>query len=535
LTVATAAYKTANYLLREPNNVPNAWGPFSWNSQWGTAPTHPVYYLYWDIDLASTLVTRGYTPFSLISSTSAPSNPSVSQHWFDLTNFVMKVWDGTFWEQKIRVFAGSIDTASNQISYQPFGSQVGITSGTNVYDSGYIILDNNLNPVKAADGTFYNTQSPLLFNSGVYSPPTQIEAQTISLVADEAIPEYSCCAILSTGRVGLASSGDVTREPVGIVDTTALPGDDVRIIPTGFVTSDLWNWNLALGVGLYCGLSGELLQSSTYNGTPLKRIGTIISPSTILATITPNVNTDNIVTETVGEIANEVTASVISTLSQTSGADDIGFDPNYEYNGTSLGSIVQGLYQTVKTVAGAANQIIITPSSDGTSLTFSLAPGIIQNGSLSVTGQLIGGGTKTNDDAASGIIGEHVSASIASTAAVALTSGVVGNVVSITLSAGDWDVSGTLAATMTQTSGQTLIVNYCGGGTSLQSATSPSSDYKINWAAGHTGAFATDFSWTVPMRRVSANTNTTVYLVAVSAFTGGTVSAYGKIRARRVR
>jgi len=50
-------------------------------------------------------------------------------------------------------------------------------------------------------------------------------------------------------------------------------------------------------------------------------------------------------------------------------------------------------------------------------------------------------GTTTNDNAAAGQVGEYVSSTITGGASVALTPGVATNITSISLTAGDWDVS----------------------------------------------------------------------------------------------
>jgi hypothetical protein len=51
-------------------------------------------------------------------------------------------------------------------------------------------------------------------------------------------------------------------------------------------------------------------------------------------------------------------------------------------------------------------------------------------------------GTTTNDDAAAGHIGEYVSSMVPGGTGPALTSGAASNITSISLTAGDWDVSG---------------------------------------------------------------------------------------------
>lgn len=141
----------------------------------------------------------------------------------------------------------------------------------------------------------------------------------------------------------------------------------------------------------------------------------------------------------------------------------------------------------------------------------------------------------TNDAAAAGDPGEFITATVASGSAVALTTATGANVTSISLTAGDWDVSGQIdfvLAGATSTLHQAAL--------SLTSATLPTQ-------AGGSG-LGTDPLASVPLPttalsgtlsvplapvQISIAATTTVYLVAQSAFSVGTETAYGTIRARR--
>lgn len=141
-------------------------------------------------------------------------------------------------------------------------------------------------------------------------------------------------------------------------------------------------------------------------------------------------------------------------------------------------------------------------------------------------------GTATNDNAAAGEVGEELVASVASGSALALTTNVALTVTSITLTAGDWDVSGHVAFTSTASTSFTIAAG------SLSLTTNTSSSTLGRWNQTVSAAFVPN---TVPIStvmgpsRFSVNTNTTVFLVAFATFTASTSGAYGQIRARRVR
>ena len=146
-------------------------------------------------------------------------------------------------------------------------------------------------------------------------------------------------------------------------------------------------------------------------------------------------------------------------------------------------------------------------------------------------------GTVNNDNAASGIVGQVITATVPVGLAVSLTTATTENITSISLPAGDWDVRGQVNFVL---SGVTSTLHQIG--ISLTSATLPSQ-------AGGSG-LGTDplvifplittllsNTLTLPAAhvRISLANTTTVYLVARSTFALGSESAYGTIFARRAR
>jgi len=138
-------------------------------------------------------------------------------------------------------------------------------------------------------------------------------------------------------------------------------------------------------------------------------------------------------------------------------------------------------------------------------------------------------GTTTNNNANAGSVGEVVTSSVASGAAVALASGTTSNVTSISLTAGDWDVSGNVnfslaAATVTQMS----------AGITDVSATVPT-DGSESYSGLQLTVGTTIDTATMRFRRISLAATTTVYLVGRATFSVGAISAFGSIVARRRR
>lgn len=138
-------------------------------------------------------------------------------------------------------------------------------------------------------------------------------------------------------------------------------------------------------------------------------------------------------------------------------------------------------------------------------------------------------GTSTNDSAAAGRVGEYAETLVASGSAVSLSTNTAANVTSVSLTAGDWDVEGNInfvatSATLTATN----------TGINTTSATLPTDGSEVFGGVLLTTTTDT-FGITQPRKRISIAATTTVYLVGRCTFSAGTITAYGKISARRVR
>ena len=141
-------------------------------------------------------------------------------------------------------------------------------------------------------------------------------------------------------------------------------------------------------------------------------------------------------------------------------------------------------------------------------------------------------GTTTNDNAAAGMVGEYVESVVDEASAISLTSTTTINVTSISLTAGDWDVSCNVQFICTATTNITELR----GSVSLVSDTLDLTRGRVFdiKTAPHT-VISARHGLAGPTLRFSLASTTTIYLVAQGNFTVSTLSAYGIISARRVR
>lgn len=145
-------------------------------------------------------------------------------------------------------------------------------------------------------------------------------------------------------------------------------------------------------------------------------------------------------------------------------------------------------------------------------------------------------GTTTNDSAAEGVIGQEIVSTVEVGSAVALTTATAKTVTSISLTAGDWDVSFDAMFT----GNVATLVTYTAASLSASTDTMAQTPgvYAGHFVSSGSAIFNSGISHVTenlaPVR-VSLASTTTYYLVAQAGFTTNTMSAYGQLRARRMR
>jgi hypothetical protein len=154
----------------------------------------------------------------------------------------------------------------------------------------------------------------------------------------------------------------------------------------------------------------------------------------------------------------------------------------------------------------------------------------IVDGTTGIT-QLKGAGMTTNDNAAVGQVGEYIESVVAGGAPISLTTVTAKTVTSISLTAGDWDVSGNIIFLPAGTTSFTV----CSGSISQTNNTQAALEERTSLGVSAMVNNGNMIGLAMPVTRVSLAATTVVYLVARSDFTISTMTAAGRISARRVR
>lgn len=192
---------------------------------------------------------------------------------------------------------------------------------------------------------------------------------------------------------------------------------------------------------------------------------------------------------------------------------------------TNLGAASSGANSDITSITGLSAPLAVNQGGTGSTT----ASGARAN--LGVAGGNLPA-TATNDSATAGNLGEYIQSEIPVGGAVSISSGVAKSVTSISLTAGDWDVWGSIVfgpAGTTVMTGASGFVH-----TVVDTAPAAPNGGAYN---GQFATFATGSIQVVPvgLKRVSLASTTTIYITAFTTFTTSTNTVYGGIYARRVR
>ncbi len=180
------------------------------------------------------------------------------------------------------------------------------------------------------------------------------------------------------------------------------------------------------------------------------------------------------------------------------------------------------------TIASAVNAILMQNSATGNNPLIQ-AFGSDTNVQLQLSGKGTSGvieqGISSGAAAPAGYKGEIISASVLAASAVAMTNNTARNITSISLTAGNWIVTGVVS--FAGSSNITQVIAWC----STTSASIPDNSIR----AGLTAASATtQFNIPTATLIINAATTTTVFLSGLAAFGSGSVGGSGYIVAQRI-
>lgn len=271
--IFTAAHGANNYLVQFSKTIPDAWGPLVAVGQ--------TQYLYWDISLLTGAVTFGFTLVNPYFGVNAPPNPITNdQHWFDTTANIMKVWNGSKWLPKIRVFAATYNNSAVLVVRQR-GTQV---NKNEACDAGNILIGKNNSPLRDTDGTFVTTESNLIVNHTT-GENVRFDAAQLFAQATGFIPKFSLVSYVAPRKVQLASYLNTSLEVNGIMVDEYFTGEVGNVIAHGLVRNDQWDFQSnQVNKPLFCGQNGEVTLTPPPVGM-LQEIGYVYDADTIYMSI----------------------------------------------------------------------------------------------------------------------------------------------------------------------------------------------------------------------------------------------------------
>lgn len=227
-------------------------------------------------------------------------------------------------------------------------------------------------------------------------------------------------------------------------------------------------------------------------------------------------------------------SGAFTTLSASGAVSGTGFT-NYMASPPAIGgtAAAAGSFTNLSatgTVSGAGftNYMASPPAIGGTTASSAKFTTITATSTItpSTTSGIVG--TTLADSANAGSVGEILSATVST--ATSVTSATPLNLVTLSLTAGDWDVTGGAAFTAAATTTISALGVSCGTASgSLGGYNTGGILWNLPFTTGSANVIQTGVT------RVNVSTTTNVYLVVDAFFAVSTMTAQGFIRARRVR
>ncbi len=268
-----------------------------------TAGEHSLITLTYD----STVIMSLLTGFDYINQpvigTDIPTTFIQDQHWFNTLTNKMNVYDGSKWNEVIRVFAAKLNnntftplgSSYNILSYDgqlipsntntPFaGSQVHITA-TDVI-AGRILFDGNGKPIKKSNGAFFTTEDEFFINGSPVNS-IKLESNVLRAIAREYIPKYHVVKYSDFDNINLAHYNDIQKNVLAImVEDTSIDQVGTMCVEGVFYNTQ-WNWS-TVGIPLWIDDTGAFTETNLFItdliNHPYEKppVAWVLSPTSIL-------------------------------------------------------------------------------------------------------------------------------------------------------------------------------------------------------------------------------------------------------------
>lgn len=240
-------------------------------------------FIYLDMDVLTGEIKIGSTKLPIFYTDNEPQDVITDQHWFDVNDAVMRVYDGAEWQDKFRVCIGEV--IHGHLKQYRIGGKVS-TPG----NGKYVAMDTFGYPMRTQKPKDSIGQLPRFL-----STPAKDLTKTKTLVKYNdflvggktvtPIHSFTLVHLQQNKRVITADSTNPYTRIIGMVLDASAANTLVDVKTFGFITNELWNWTDAeISRPLFCDANGNPTTSPPTTGV-LQQIGFVCSTDTIFLDI----------------------------------------------------------------------------------------------------------------------------------------------------------------------------------------------------------------------------------------------------------
>lgn len=271
--VFTISHESFDYLFEVDNDV------LTWDISEGE------WFLFLQVDFLTGKISANKTNLPVFYTDSEPQNVSPGQHWYDVVNSTMRVYEDGFWKDTLRLFIGQ--SKGSKLSQARVGSHFGVDPAIRPI---YPVSDVFGYPMRVRRPQDRIGKMPAFLGSttkDLTKSRTLVRLGDFLVGASASTYLHDHCLVhlLPGNKVKFSDSTDPYNRVIGMVVRPTSVGEQVDIKTFGFVKNPQWDWSDdEISRPVFSDGSGNVVTQPQDSGVH-QQVGFILSRDTIFLDI----------------------------------------------------------------------------------------------------------------------------------------------------------------------------------------------------------------------------------------------------------
>lgn len=201
------------------------------------------WFLFLNVDFLTAKITTGKTQLPVFYTDIEPQNVSNGQHWYDVNDAIMRVYEDGVWKDTLRLFVGQSE--GNKLTQLRVGSQFAAEPPIRPI---YPLYDNFGYPMRVRRpkdkiGQMTGFQGSISKDLSKSRTLVRLGDFLVGGAASTYLQSFCLVHLMPGKKVKFSDSTDPTNRVIGMVVDGASPNSLVDIKTFGFVKNENWDWS----------------------------------------------------------------------------------------------------------------------------------------------------------------------------------------------------------------------------------------------------------------------------------------------------